>query len=156
MTFQHNIYWTQTRVLHWTVEERRRTDGRTRLLFASPPGRESTGRGGFSDLTWRRLTSNLLNWDLTKKATRSGLKTDWMTKLTAARRMADQLVGVTGWEGGAYATRVPRYSCSGRLADDRPMSRLGDSSLIPRRSRSIILMLLLIQMSNMSDLSLCQ
>ena len=52
-----------------------------------------------------------------------------------------------------------RYSCSGRLADDRPMSRLSDSSLILTsqfRVRSIILMLLLIQMSNMSNLSLCQ
>ena len=47
-----------------------------------------------------------------------------------------------------------RASCSGRLADDRPMSRLSDSSLI--RVRSIILMLLLIQMANMSNLSLCQ
>ena len=52
-----------------------------------------------------------------------------------------------------------RYSCSGRLADDRPMSRLSDSSLILTsqfRLRSIILMLLLIQMANMSNLSLCQ
>jgi len=56
-----------------------------------------------------------------------------------------------------------RYSCSGRLADDRPMSGLrvidsGDSCLILTsqfRVRSIILMLLSIQMSNMSDLSLC-
>jgi len=47
--------------------------------------------------------------------------------------MADQLVRWQGWEGGAYATRM-RASCNGRLADDRPMSRLrmiasGDSSL---------------------------
>jgi len=72
--------------------------------------------------------------------------------------MADQLVRVTGWEGGAYATCV-RASCSGRLADDRPMSRLSDSSVILTLQfwvRSIILMLLLIQMSNMSNLSLCQ
>ena len=74
--------------------------------------------------------------------------------------MADQLVRVTGWEGGAYATRV-RASCSDRLADDRPMSRLSDSSVgliltSQFRVRSIILMLLLIQMSNMSNLSLCQ
>ena len=31
--FQHNIYWTETRVLKWTVKERRRTDGRA---FSSP------------------------------------------------------------------------------------------------------------------------
>ena len=31
--FQHNIYWTVTRVLNWTVEERQRTDGR---VFSSP------------------------------------------------------------------------------------------------------------------------
>ena len=52
-----------------------------------------------------------------------------------------------------------RYSCSGRLADDRPMSRHSDSSLILTsqfRVRSIILLLLLIQMANMSNLSLCQ
>ena len=52
-----------------------------------------------------------------------------------------------------------RYSCSGRLADDRPMSRLSDSSVILTsqfRVRSIILILLLIQMANMSNLSLCQ
>jgi len=52
-----------------------------------------------------------------------------------------------------------RCSCSGRLADDRPMSRLRDSSpIIPRRSFGCgpdMLMLLSIQMSNMSDLSLC-
>ena len=48
--------------------------------------------------------------------------------------MADQLVGVTGWEGGAQAIRCDaraRYSYSGRLADDRPMNRLSDSSLVP-------------------------
>ena len=72
----------------------------------------------------------------------------------------DQLVRVTGWEGGAYASCV-RASCSDRLADDRPMSRLSDSSVILTsrfRVRSIILMLLLllIQMANMSNLSLCQ
>ena len=69
---------------------------------------------------------------------------------------------MTGLKGGAYATRV-RASCSGRLADDRPMSRHSviasdDSSLILTsqfRVWSIILMLLSIQMSNMSDLSLC-
>ena len=52
-----------------------------------------------------------------------------------------------------------RYSCSYRLADDRPMSRLSDSSVILTsqfRVRSIILMLLLVQMANMSNLSLCQ
>ena len=71
---------------------------------------------------------------------------------------------MTGWEGGAYAVRCDaraRYSCCGRLADDRPMSRLrvivsSDSSLILTsqfRVWSIILMLLSLQMSNMSDLS---
>ena len=37
-----------------------RTDGRTRLLFASPPVGQ-TGRGGSSSLTSRRLTMNPLN-----------------------------------------------------------------------------------------------
>ena len=37
-----------------------RTDGRTRLLFASPPVGQ-TGRGGSSSLTLRRLTLNPLN-----------------------------------------------------------------------------------------------
>jgi len=79
-----------------------------------------------------------------------------------AKPTADQLVRVTGWEGGAYAVRCDaraRYSCNGRLADDRPMSRLSDSSLIPAsqfRVWSIVLLLLSIQMSNMSDLSLYQ
>ena len=51
-----------------------------------------------------------------------------------------------------------RYSCSDRLSDDRPMSRLSDSSVILTsqfRVLSIILVLLLIQMANMSNLSLC-
>jgi len=39
--FQHNIYWTETRVLNWTVEERRRTDGRA---FSSPRPRPVTDR----------------------------------------------------------------------------------------------------------------
>ena len=55
--------------------------------------------------------------------------------------------------------RAALNSCSGRLADDRPMSGLSDSSLILTsqfRVRSIILILLLIQMANMSNLSLCQ
>jgi len=38
----------------------RRTDGRTRLLFASPPVGQ-TGRGGSSGLTSWRLTMNTLN-----------------------------------------------------------------------------------------------
>jgi len=37
-----------------------RTDGRARLLFASPPVGQ-TGRGGSSSLTSRRLTINPLN-----------------------------------------------------------------------------------------------
>jgi len=54
-----------------------------------------------------------------------------------------------------------RYSGSGGLADDRPMSGLrliasGDSLLNYNVAVSVILMLLLIQMSNMSNLSLCQ
>ena len=53
-----------------------------------------------------------------------------------------------------------RRACArDRLSDDRPMSRLSDSSVILTsqiRVWSIILMLLLIQMANMSNLSLCQ
>jgi len=80
-----------------------------------------------------------------------------LTIYTSHGPMADQLVRATGWEGGAYASCV-RASCSDRLTDDRPMSRLSDSSVILTsqfRVRSIILMLLLIQMANMSNLSLC-
>ena len=56
--------------------------------------------------------------------------------------------------------RAARNSCSGRLADDRPMSGLrliasGDSLLNYNVAVSIVLMLLLLQMANMSNLSLC-
>jgi len=52
----------------------------------------------------------------------------WETVLfyTMHRPMADQLVKVTGQKGRrlSYQTRCAwRASCSGRLADDRPMSR---------------------------------
>ena len=68
---------------------------------------------------WYRLT-----WVVLDKGPLNGCVFVCWPFYTVARPMADQLVRMTGWEGGAYATRV----C--RLADDRPMSRLSDSSLI--------------------------
>ena len=80
--------------------------------------------------------------------------------------MADQLVRWRAEEAALMRRAAARYSCSGGLADDRPMSRLrliasGDSLLnynVALWIAVIILMLTLlsIQMSNMSDLSLCQ
>ena len=115
-------------------------DGRTDGRVFSLPRPRSDRQGEAAPLALHCGDWLWTHWMRTNKAT-TGLRltTEWqrnwiywitlvlclLTIYTSHGPMADQLVRVTGWEGGAYASCV-RASCSGRLTDDKPMSRLSD------------------------------